>query len=28
VWEDHLRYALTIEEWQDRKDELTREWLA
>ena len=27
VWEDHLRYALTIEEWQDRKDELTREWL-
>jgi len=28
VWEDHLRYAFTIEEWQDRKDELTREWLA
>ncbi|HEY7070137.1 MAG TPA: GNAT family protein [Acidimicrobiales bacterium] len=27
VWEDHIRYALTIEEWQDRKDELTREWL-
>jgi ribosomal-protein-alanine N-acetyltransferase len=28
VWEDHVRYALTIEEWQDRRDELTREWLA
>jgi ribosomal-protein-alanine N-acetyltransferase len=28
VWEDHLRYALTVEEWQDRRDELTREWLA
>ena len=28
VWEDHVRYAITIEEWQDRRDELTREWLA
>jgi ribosomal-protein-alanine N-acetyltransferase len=28
LWEDHVRYALTIEEWQDRRDELTREWLA
>jgi [ribosomal protein S5]-alanine N-acetyltransferase len=28
VWEDHIRYAVTIEEWQDRRDELTREWLA
>jgi [ribosomal protein S5]-alanine N-acetyltransferase len=28
VWEDHIRYALTVEEWQDRRDELTREWLA
>jgi ribosomal-protein-alanine N-acetyltransferase len=27
VWEDHIRYALTIEEWRDRRDELTREWL-
>ena len=27
VWEDHIRYALTVEEWHDRQDELTREWL-
>ena len=28
VWEDHIRYALTVEEWHDRRDELVREWLA
>jgi ribosomal-protein-alanine N-acetyltransferase len=28
AWEDHIRYAITVEEWQDRRDELTREWLA
>ncbi len=28
VWEDHVRYALTVEEWHDRRDELTREWLS
>ena len=28
VWEDHVRYAITVEEWHDRRDELTREWLA
>ena len=28
VWEDHIRYAVSVEEWQDRRDELTREWLA
>ena len=27
AWEDHLRYALTVEEWHDRGEELTREWL-
>ncbi len=27
AWEDHIRYALTVEEWHDRRDELTREWL-
>jgi ribosomal-protein-alanine N-acetyltransferase len=27
VWEDHVRYAVTVEEWQDRCEELTREWL-
>jgi len=27
AWEDHVRYALTAEEWNDRRDELTRSWL-
>jgi [ribosomal protein S5]-alanine N-acetyltransferase len=27
VWEDHLRYAITAEEWHDRSDELTAAWL-
>jgi [ribosomal protein S5]-alanine N-acetyltransferase len=27
VWEDHVRYAITAEEWTERGDELTREWL-
>jgi ribosomal-protein-alanine N-acetyltransferase len=28
VWEDHIRYALTVEEWSDRRDEFVREWLS
>jgi [ribosomal protein S5]-alanine N-acetyltransferase len=28
VWEDHVRYAITVEEWAERADELIREWLA
>jgi ribosomal-protein-alanine N-acetyltransferase len=28
VWEDHHRFAITVEEWMVRKDELSREWLA
>ena len=28
VWEDHVRYAMTLEEWQERRDELVGEWLA
>jgi [ribosomal protein S5]-alanine N-acetyltransferase len=28
VWEDHVRYAITAEEWHERRDELVREWLA
>jgi [ribosomal protein S5]-alanine N-acetyltransferase len=28
VWEDHLRYAITIEEWAKRGPELRREWLS
>jgi [ribosomal protein S5]-alanine N-acetyltransferase len=27
-WEDHVRYAMTIEEWQSRKDPLVAAWLA
>ena len=27
VWEDHLRYAITAEEWGDRRDELAARWL-
>jgi ribosomal-protein-alanine N-acetyltransferase len=28
VWEDHLRFAITVEEWTARADELTSRWLA
>ncbi len=27
VWEDHVRYGFTIEEWQQRRDLLSAEWL-
>jgi ribosomal-protein-alanine N-acetyltransferase len=27
VWEDHVRYAITVEEWEERKGELAEEWL-
>jgi [ribosomal protein S5]-alanine N-acetyltransferase len=27
-WEDHVRYAMTTEEWQLRRDELVTAWLA
>ncbi len=27
VWEDHVRYAMTAEEWQERGAELCRTWL-
>jgi ribosomal-protein-alanine N-acetyltransferase len=26
-WEDHVRYAITAEEWVDRRDELEGNWL-
>ena len=27
VWEDHLRFAITAEEWQDRAHDLRQRWL-
>ena len=27
-WEDHVRYAITAEEWEERAGELTPRWLA
>ena len=27
VWEDHLRYAITVEEWDARRNELAAMWL-
>ena len=26
-WEDHVRYAITAEEWDERRAELTSAWL-
>ena len=27
IWEDHIRYAITNEEWVERRSDLTGEWL-
>jgi ribosomal-protein-alanine N-acetyltransferase len=27
VWEDHVRYAITTEEWHERRDELVGKYL-
>ena len=27
VWEDHVRYAITLEEWRERRSELLAEWI-
>jgi ribosomal-protein-alanine N-acetyltransferase len=27
VWEDHVRYAITAEEWDARRDELLKAWI-
>ena len=28
AWEDHMRFGLTIEEWNDRSEQLVKDWLA
>jgi ribosomal-protein-alanine N-acetyltransferase len=28
AWEDHVRYAITAEEWEDRREQLEHDWLA
>jgi len=28
VWEDHVRYAVTAEEWVERRDALVAEWIS
>lgn len=28
TWEDHIRYAITVEEWERRREELVGDWLA
>jgi ribosomal-protein-alanine N-acetyltransferase len=28
AWEDHVRFGFTIEEWNDRSEQLVRDWLA
>jgi len=27
IWEDHIRYAITVEEWEHRRDGLLRDWI-
>jgi ribosomal-protein-alanine N-acetyltransferase len=27
TWEDHIRYAITLEEWRERRPELLSEWI-
>ena len=28
VWEDHVRYGITLEEWTARRDELLAAWVS
>jgi len=27
VWEDHVRYAITSEDWAERGEQLTADWI-
>jgi ribosomal-protein-alanine N-acetyltransferase len=27
VWEDHVRYGITSEEWDERRDSFLRDWV-
>jgi ribosomal-protein-alanine N-acetyltransferase len=27
AWEDHMRFGLTVEEWNDRSEQLVKDWL-
>ena len=27
VWEDHIRFAITAEEWHERREEFATAWL-
>jgi [ribosomal protein S5]-alanine N-acetyltransferase len=27
TWEDHIRYGITVEEWHDRRNEFTADWI-
>jgi ribosomal-protein-alanine N-acetyltransferase len=28
TWEDHVRYGITIEEWNERRDDFVEGWIA